>query len=79
MGARIKGFDEDPTVWQPYQNDMSLGHLFDPIFDNHYIICNIGLIASGGCYVTKLCNYVSDIFHSDINTQCPTSIDLTTL
>ena len=29
--------------WQSFQNDMSLGHLFDPIFINHYIICNVGI------------------------------------
>ena len=37
MGARVKRFEEDLREWQSFQNDMSLGHLFDPIFINYYM------------------------------------------
>jgi hypothetical protein len=43
MDPKVKRFGYDLMEWQPFLNDMSLGHLFDPIFDNHYLICNIGI------------------------------------
>jgi hypothetical protein len=64
--------------WQSFQNDMSLGHLFDPIFDNHYLMSHRQLTGIDGCYVTKLCNYVSNIIPSNMHTLCPTSINLIT-